>query len=59
MLELMGMDDVVAGGEKGSEGKRNGGGGVAEKRRIRPGKLPTRPLESIWTTCSAERSQGA
>lgn len=27
MLELMGMDDVIAGGEKEREGKGGGGGG--------------------------------
>jgi len=61
VLELMGMDDVVAGGEK--ERKEKGwkqgeGGGVAEKKRTRVQKLPARPLESIWTPCSAKRSQG-
>lgn len=67
MLELMGMDDVIAGGEKEREGKGGGGGGGgggagvgggAEKGRTRVDKLPTLPQESIWTPRSPQRSQG-
>lgn len=62
------MDDVIAGGEKGREGGKKGGGGgcggrggdggAVEKRWTVVDKLPTRLLESIWTPCSPERSQG-
>lgn len=33
-------------------------GGAVEKRWTVVDKLPTRLLESIWTPCSPERSQG-
>lgn len=58
MLQLMGIDDVFAGGEKEMEVKK--GGGVREYKGGRPrvDKLSTRPRESIWTPCSLERSQG-
>lgn len=62
------MDDVIAGGEKGREGEKKVEGvdvvvgvvtgGVVEKRWTVVDKLPTRLLESIWTPCSPERSQG-
>lgn len=59
------MDDVIAGGEKGREGGKKvegvdvvTGGGAVEKRWTVVDKLPTRLLESIWTPCSPERSQG-
>lgn len=63
------MDDVIAGGEKGREGGKKvegvdvvvgvvTGGGAVEKRWTVVDKLLTRLLESIWTPCSPERSQG-
>lgn len=45
MLELMGMDDVVAGGEKRREGKngQKGGWGVDERMREAPPRGPWNP----------------